>query len=229
MSINKGQPRQLLQASPSPQDAPKDHFVVSGPPALDLSNTQPTRNTSSGIRKQRRSLYSGTRNTPPPSKNILRVNCSQQYQAYRYGTQANLTLAPNDGPRPSLLPGPVIDCLLDNLSEYIKSSLASAQVLLGLLPTMLALLGTSSRDLGFLAVIARRPVLAALLALASPSICMGRAFQLEQGEPVGMLKHSEGSLKPWSPQGWRRWFFLVVVQYIFVLAALASVAGKSLT
>jgi hypothetical protein len=50
-------------------------------------------------------------------------------------------------------------------------------VILGLTPTILALLGSSVEKNSLLAVIGRRPVLALLLAMALPSVYTSRAFE----------------------------------------------------
>ncbi|KAF2241928.1 hypothetical protein BU26DRAFT_584808 [Trematosphaeria pertusa] len=60
------------------------------------------------------------------------------------------------------------DCILRNTTETIKSNMASAAIFLGLAPSILALLGPSVTELSLLS--ARFPILAILLALASPAI-----------------------------------------------------------
>ncbi|KAF2689802.1 hypothetical protein K458DRAFT_427891 [Lentithecium fluviatile CBS 122367] len=60
------------------------------------------------------------------------------------------------------------DCILKNTTETIKSNMASAAIFLGLTPSILALIGPSVMDLSLLS--ARLPILAILLALASPAV-----------------------------------------------------------
>lgn len=52
-----------------------------------------------------------------------------------------------------------------------------AQVLLGFMPTILALLGPSHDELAMLSMIGRRPVLTTLIAVASPSAYFSRTFE----------------------------------------------------
>lgn len=66
--------------------------------------------------------------------------------------------------------------------------MTSAQVLLGLAPTILALLGTSTEGAAMMAVFGRRPLLSLLLALGSPNVYFGRA--LDEYKPLAMLKTS---------------------------------------
>lgn len=53
-----------------------------------------------------------------------------------------------------------MQCILDNTGEYVKSVMATAQVLLGVTPTILSILGPSTEELAMLGVVARRPLLA---------------------------------------------------------------------
>lgn len=66
--------------------------------------------------------------------------------------------------------------------------MTSAQVLLGLAPTILALLGTSTEGAAMMAVVGRRPLFSLLLALGSPNVYFGRA--LDEYKPLAMLKTS---------------------------------------
>ena len=51
------------------------------------------------------------------------------------------------GDRASALTQPVIQCLLDHTTDYVKSAMLSAQVLLGVTPTILAILSSSYKEL----------------------------------------------------------------------------------
>ncbi|KAI1344303.1 hypothetical protein F5Y15DRAFT_366118 [Xylariaceae sp. FL0016] len=99
--------------------------------------------------------------------------------------------------------------------------MSSAQVLLGLTPTILAVLGPSTDELSVLTVVAQRPGLATLLALGSPSVHMGRAF--EHRDPLSQLRERKGRLRQWKPQGWKRWVF-AGLQYALAWAAVANIA-----
>ena len=67
------------------------------------------------------------------------------------------------------------DCLLQNIPGTVQSNFNSAQILLGLLPTILVYLGPTIAEVAALSTY--RPVLATLLALASPAINIGRVLQ----------------------------------------------------
>ncbi|KAL9016879.1 MAG: hypothetical protein Q9185_005782 [Variospora sp. 1 TL-2023] len=66
------------------------------------------------------------------------------------------------------------DCLLENLPATIQSNFASAQVILGLLPPMLVFVGPTLTEVAALPTY--RPLLAVLVALASPAINVGNVF-----------------------------------------------------
>ncbi|KAI8622909.1 hypothetical protein F5Y19DRAFT_483308 [Xylariaceae sp. FL1651] len=155
-------------------------------------------------------------------KDILNKKCQKEYQNYLYGIDSNVTAIDwqGGGDEPSIITQPVILCILNNTSDYIKSVMSSAQVLLGLTPTILALLGPSSAELSLLTVVARRPGFALLLALACPSVYLSRAF--DNGSPLDILKERPGRLPQWRFKGWKRWA-LVAVQYSIALGALSNV------
>ncbi|KAI1160954.1 hypothetical protein F5B18DRAFT_471267 [Nemania serpens] len=172
----------------------------------------------------------------------LRQNCTLEYQNYlygvgttfhtewkgydepiiEYGAGSNVSIDYNQGGDvASCITQPLILCILNNTSDYIKSSMASAQVLLGLTPTILALLGPSPMELSLLTVIAKRPFLALLLALACPSVYLGRAF--DSTPPLDVLKERPGRRPQWRPKGLKR-LGLVIAQYVLALGSLSNVA-----
>lgn len=71
----------------------------------------------------------------------------------------------------------VADCLLENVPELVKSRMASAQVLLGLVPTLLATMGAGPQETGILAIVGRNWVLALLLSVGSPAVFPIRSFE----------------------------------------------------
>ncbi|KAI1172064.1 hypothetical protein F4777DRAFT_563355 [Nemania sp. FL0916] len=174
--------------------------------------------------------------------NALRNNCTQQYELYRYGVGntfhakwvgfnepivtyspgSNITIDFNSGgDAASAITQPLILCILNNTSDYIKSAMSSAQVLLGLTPTILALLGPSPMELSLLTIVAKRPGLALLLALACPSVYLSRAF--DSTSPLDILKERPGRLPQWRPKGvWRG--VLITAQYLIAFGSLSNVA-----
>jgi hypothetical protein len=65
-------------------------------------------------------------------------------------------------------------CIMANISNYANDNMASAAVLLGFIPFILASLGSITIELALIA--SRRPILAILLVLGSPSVNPIRTF-----------------------------------------------------
>lgn len=98
--------------------------------------------------------------------------------------------------------------------------MGSSQVLLGLTPSILATLGSSSEETSVLFVIARRPLLAALLAAGSPAVFALRAFG--NSDPLRLLKpHESRSRPPKLP--WGGEVTVMLAEYVIALAAIANV------
>lgn len=97
--------------------------------------------------------------------------------------------------------------------------MAAGAVVLGLLPTILALAGSNTIELGLLCF--RRPLLAFLLGLGTPAIMPIRTFDYRN--PAELLQKRQGApeaLKASRPQA----KIIVALQYILTCAALANVA-----
>ncbi|KAF2174724.1 hypothetical protein K469DRAFT_704846 [Zopfia rhizophila CBS 207.26] len=92
--------------------------------------------------------------------------------------------------------------------------MASAQVVLGLTPSILATLGTSPQETAMLSVIAGRPLLAGLLAAGSPAVFALRSF--EYARTIEDL-HERNFLKPA--------FFIRLDPVIVILEYLAAAAS----
>ena len=159
---------------------------------------------------------------------FARNNCTEPYSVYLYGTRQNTSEQTLSGSgKFTLFVQPMINCLLENSSEYIKYQLSSSQVMLGITPTIIALLGASLEEVCLLALIGRRRLLGLLLAAASPSIYTERAFKYQ--DPDKILKerqynshHGADHVKPTMHSN-LRWFF-VLLEYIAVLCAIANIA-----
>lgn len=81
------------------------------------------------------------------------------------------------------------DCILDNVPGTLESNLASTQVLLGLAPAVLLLMGSSIAEVAIVST--RRPLLAILIALSCPNSYIVRPFgPVDLREP---LRRSETS------------------------------------
>lgn len=90
-------------------------------------------------------------------QDILRTNCSTQYYYYRRGERGP------DGE--AYMVFRVIECVLQQFPEFRKSEMAASAVILGLLPTTLQSLGSTSAETSLLGL--RRPVLALLVSVVS--------------------------------------------------------------
>ncbi|KAI1816652.1 hypothetical protein GGS20DRAFT_201955 [Poronia punctata] len=156
-------------------------------------------------------------------KFILEHNCSQEYANYLTGRPQDFEIDWLGGGSPvSVLVQPVVKCLLENISEYIKAASSSAQVLLGVTPPILATLGASTDELAMLSVIGRRPLLGLLLAFGSPSVYMDRVFDFRQPEMI--LAPTRGRYHAYRPDTKFKMFLLTSLQYVLALAAVTNIA-----
>lgn len=78
------------------------------------------------------------------------------------------------------------DCVLENTTETIKANMASAGVVLGLMPFSLSYLGPTLSESGI--VMLQRPILAVLLVFGGPAIYPTRVFK--HHDPFEALKVS---------------------------------------
>ncbi|KAL6717583.1 hypothetical protein ACLMJK_005498 [Lecanora helva] len=153
---------------------------------------------------------------------ILDVNCTEEYATYMTAVKdTNKIDWLGGGDRASALTQPVIQCLLDHTTDYVKSAMSSAQVLLGVTPTILAILSSSYTELALLNVVAKRPMLSTLLALGSPGLYMSRAF--EYTDPAQLLQDRRGRLRQNVWKGWKLQL-LSIAEYVVALAAIANIA-----
>ena len=100
--------------------------------------------------------------------------------------------------------------------------MSSAEVLLGVTSTILAIIGSSYTELALLNIVAKRPLLSCLLALGSPSIYMSRAF--EYTDPAQLLRDRRGRLRQNVWKGWKLQL-LLVAEYVVVFAAIGNIAS----
>ncbi|KAF4971979.1 hypothetical protein FZEAL_9697 [Fusarium zealandicum] len=71
----------------------------------------------------------------------------------------------------------MIECILENSPELVKSKMAAAAIVLGLAPTIIASLGVRPQDTALLSVVGRRHMLAFAVAVGSPAINAYRASE----------------------------------------------------
>ncbi|KAH8773546.1 hypothetical protein F5883DRAFT_548066 [Diaporthe sp. PMI_573] len=147
---------------------------------------------------------------------IMQDNCSVPYQDYLTpgadpGYEHDKTMA-------------VTSCVLGNMLEADKMGMQSATVLLGLTPTILGLVGSSTAETSVLSL--RRPVLSLILSLGSPSINPLRSF--EYWDPVrGILLRSSKERGRSQRQAGEAWdcksIAISALGYALALAAVANV------
>jgi hypothetical protein len=152
----------------------------------------------------------------PVFQKIARDNCSVQISNYHQG---HSPLCPSYAEWPQCIPGYAIDCIMDHVGEFNKANLAAAGVVLGILPTILSLAGTSTAALGLLAM--RRPFLAALLVAGAPVVSPirssdfadpARVLTVDYGHAVSGVSRLGGN--------WAR--LLVCVEYLLATGAAAN-------
>ncbi|KAK4443918.1 hypothetical protein QBC34DRAFT_198201 [Podospora aff. communis PSN243] len=150
---------------------------------------------------------------------LMNTHCSSQLDDFRHG---NASTVPLDflggGDEPSRLIQPLVLCILDNTPEYIKVAMSASQVLLGVTPTILSILGASVEESALLFIVGRRPVLAWLLALGSPSVYFNRAF--EYRSPFEILQGHQERINIHRP---RRTWAVAITVLEYILAALSMV------
>lgn len=149
-------------------------------------------------------------------------SCHQAYETYLTDpTCPSCQLDfPADGPERATIA--VVNCLLNDTEEYVKAALGVGTVVLGLLPTVLSFSGSTTTEIGLLAQ--RRPLLATLLALSSPSIYPTRALDYE--DPVGTLRPGRAPFKPIMVSSRLSKFALSSFEYALALAATANVGTQ---
>ncbi|KAM0551993.1 hypothetical protein ACHAPJ_008101 [Fusarium lateritium] len=104
-------------------------------------------------------------------QDIVRNNCSAEYALYL----ENRRNVSNIDPQlrrfgAHSMTAQVIECILGNAPELVKTKMAAAAIVLGLAPTMIATLGVRPHDTALLSIVGRRHVLAFAIACGSPAL-----------------------------------------------------------
>lgn len=119
---------------------------------------------------------------------------------------------------------PLIECILDAAPESVKADFSSAQVLLGLMPTILNNLGPSSQELSVLLVLGDRQLLAMLLALGSPFTNNNHSFGYAR--QIDALSRSDGDASSMLFR-WQASVVVLHLEYLIAFAAIANIAELS--
>ncbi|EHK20729.1 uncharacterized protein TRIVIDRAFT_119076, partial [Trichoderma virens Gv29-8] len=129
---------------------------------------------------------------------ILHNNCSSQYELYTNGTENRTEWEQSSrwlgAGSTSALIVPLVNCVLENAPEYVKSGMAGASVILGLTPSILAGLGSDLAERSVLSVIGRRPFLALFLSVGSPAVSPLPLF--EHRKFIEILDERRGRMEP---------------------------------
>ncbi|OGM51134.1 hypothetical protein ABOM_000332 [Aspergillus bombycis] len=156
---------------------------------------------------------------------VLSNNCSEQYHNYLNKTpgfdpEYQLWYDPT---KDSALTAPLVSCILSNLPENVKANMANAGVILGLLPTMLSMLGSNTVDTAILAQVAERPFLSLCLALGSPAVLPDRPFEYPNVKALLGTDRVKKRITIAKPGG-RIWILISALEYIVALGAVANIA-----
>ncbi|KAJ5917719.1 hypothetical protein N7454_010094 [Penicillium verhagenii] len=162
---------------------------------------------------------------------IIKQNCSSQFDFYETGRTNNTYWM--DSARwlgsghevIEQLAVPLVNCMLNACPEFIKSDMASANVVLGLAPSILSVLGSTVEETSLLAVVGNRPFLALSLAAGSPAVIPLRP--LEDRDPLEALKARGDDLPP-NLYPYHIEAIISIIEYAFVIASIANVAELSL-
>lgn len=115
------------------------------------------------------------------------------------------------------------DCILANTSETIKANMASAVVVLGLMPSLLSSLGPTLAESSTLVL--ERPFLSLLLALGAPAFYPFRAF--DDQHPFEALKRPFRTLQHISSSRWPH-ILIRLLLYLVAFAGAVNVVENSL-
>ncbi|KOS42987.1 hypothetical protein ACN38_g6119 [Penicillium nordicum] len=155
---------------------------------------------------------------------IVRENCSSEYHFYltaqKNRTYWHETSRWIGSGSTAALSAPLVNCIMGACPEYMKSNMASANVLLGLAPMILATLGSDVDETSVLAVIGNRPFFALCLTVGSPAVIALRAFDYR--DPQAVLKDRPGRLPPMF-FNFHIELLITVLEYALVFAAITNV------
>lgn len=140
--------------------------------------------------------------------------CNAQFDDYRKnrresGAQVTRDLCAN-----------ALNCILDHLDGTTAYNLQAANVLLGITPTMLSLLGNAPPEIALLAF-SGRPALAFLLNVGAPVIAVAGTFKYQH--PLEVLTYGGGK-SPFKTFSGVKSVLIAAVEYVLAAAAAVNVA-----
>lgn len=171
--------------------------------------------------KQHRHFEQWFTYTEPFVQPVIEAHCDMELKEYVAGDTAackNLTI-------PNCLTSRVVHCTMENLTGDVKAMMAASTVLLGLLPTVLGLKGSTATEMGFLVI--HRPFLGLLLGLGAPAVYPARTFTADN--PLKMLgDESHESLNLLRKLKGKILLIVLAVQYILALGAATNIVNVCL-
>lgn len=114
-------------------------------------------------------------------------------------------------------------CLLDNFSPASVADMQSADVVLGLLPSLMSAIGPSIAEISLLS--SQRPVLSFLLSMGAPAVSPTRVFEFN--DPLVVLGVQNDS--KWVVHRFRSWISGIVsaTEYLLAMAAVVNMIYAS--
>ncbi len=148
-------------------------------------------------------------------EDLINSECKSQYSSYMTGWSIQ------ENCDPECLIDKIMDCLLNNTREGFKADMASACVLLGLLPSILSMVSPTIVEMELL--IQRRPLPSIIAGLGVPSVSFIHTFGYHSG-PSELFRETPGAIK--LPKFSRRWRLIIVlivlIQYILVCGCVVN-------
>ncbi|KAI1738611.1 hypothetical protein F4680DRAFT_163537 [Xylaria scruposa] len=151
-------------------------------------------------------------------QDILKGACAEPYAVY-------LTGKINETEGKQSIVNPVIDCVLEEFPESRKAELATGALVLGLIPTILQSIGSSTAETALVGL--RSPLLGFLISAGSPAVSMMKTHDFSSAivefvEKGDTRDFGMGKLR-WS-SGRGKWAFLIsLLEYAAVGGAVANV------
>ncbi|KAM0427214.1 hypothetical protein ACHAPT_007642 [Fusarium lateritium] len=115
-------------------------------------------------------------------QDIIRNNCSETYALYLQNRHDETNVGPalrSFTTHSVTMTSEMVQCILENTPEFIKSKMAAAAIVLGLAPTIIATLGVRPQETAVLSVVGRRHLLAFATAVGSPALNAYRSSEYD--------------------------------------------------
>jgi hypothetical protein len=195
-------------------------FAKSDHPSFDFStlvNYPNSNNVSSDYQTPRPLKFQSWNSFQSPLSYTSEYICNVTLLAYEGSITARERLVPV-----SSYCNAHLDCVLGSISETIQANMASASVLLGLTPSILASVGPSFAEISMLSH--RRPFLTFLISLGSPAIYPCRFATYE--DPFGVYRPQVGALAI-PPIGRQYSWIISACQYVLASGAALNVLKLS--